>query len=190
MKEFSLKTEQNNNTAFPKYALPLINLANQFAQATRPKSIGCLSELFSNYKKENTKRSVSGWKKWYMNNHPDIIDNAVDKIYDMLQNMKSAIDNVNKDMIKEWLEHLVFEKTYEGLSVQEKILSILATEQDVSYRMATPEEESKGIDGYIGNIPYSIKPNTYKSMSRLPEQIDVKIIFYEKKNDKIIFDNI
>jgi len=29
-----------------------------------------------------------------------------------------------------------------------------------NYRLAEPDEESKGIDGYIGDIPVSIKPNT------------------------------
>jgi len=34
--------------------------------------------------------------------------------------------------------------------------------------MAVPEEEAKGIDGYIGDIPISIKPQTYESKQMLP----------------------
>ena len=51
--------------------------------------------------------------------------------------------------------------------------------------MATPQEESKGIDGFIGDIPVSIKPITYKTMSRLQENIEVRIIYYEKLKDGI-----
>jgi len=53
----------------------------------------------------------------------------------------------------------------------------------VKYRTATPEEESKGIDGYIGNEPVSIKPTTYKTKN-LQENIQAKIIFYEKPEKK------
>ena len=48
------------------------------------------------------------------------------------------------------------------------------------FRLAKTEEEAIGIDGYIDNVPYSIKPDTYKTMSRLSESIEVKIIYYIK----------
>jgi hypothetical protein len=56
----------------------------------------------------------------------------------------------------------------------------LAAKKNTSYRLATPAEESKGIDGFVGTTPYSIKPDTYKTMGRLSETIDVKMIFYTK----------
>ena len=37
-----------------------------------------------------------------------------------------------------------------------------------------------GIDGYVGEVPYSVKPDTYKTMGRLSETIDVKMIYYSK----------
>ena len=36
------------------------------------------------------------------------------------------------------------------------------------------------IDGYVGNVPYSVKPDTYKTMGRLSETIAVKMIYYTK----------
>ncbi len=55
----------------------------------------------------------------------------------------------------------------------------------VGYRRSTPEEESRFIDGYIGEIPVSIKPITYKTKSMLHENIGVKLIYYEKLKDGI-----
>jgi hypothetical protein len=49
--------------------------------------------------------------------------------------------------------------------------------------LAKPDEESKGIDGFIGNRPVSIKPMTYKTKSGLPENIEEPIIYYDKKKD-------
>ena len=56
----------------------------------------------------------------------------------------------------------------------------LAQKLGKNYRLATPEEESQGIDGYVGNVPYSVKPDTYKTMGRLSETIAVKMIYYTK----------
>ncbi len=47
-------------------------------------------------------------------------------------------------------------------------------------RLAKPDEESQGIDGFIGDTPVSIKPTTYKVKVSLPEHIKFKIIYYEK----------
>lgn len=37
-----------------------------------------------------------------------------------------------------------------------------------------------GIDGFVDDTPYSIKPDSYKTMERLSERIEVKMIFYTK----------
>ena len=34
--------------------------------------------------------------------------------------------------------------------------------------------------GYVGNTPYQVKADTYKTMGRLSEVIDVKMIYYTK----------
>jgi hypothetical protein len=48
----------------------------------------------------------------------------------------------------------------------------------LTYCLATPDEESKGIDGYVGNTAYSVKPDSYKTMGRLYKKISVKMIYY------------
>jgi hypothetical protein len=50
--------------------------------------------------------------------------------------------------------------------------------------------ESKGIDGYNGGIPVSIKPETYKTKSALRENIEVKTIYYEKVKNGIQVDYV
>ena len=161
---------------FPKYTTQIINLANQNSQGTRPRVVGQLSELI----KECPEKTYDGWKKWYLGKYPKTIANATDKINEMVGNLKSAIQSVNKEMIKKWVEELVLEKTFIGLKFQEAILKKVASLKNVSYRLANPKEESQGIDGFIGSIPVSIKPMTYKTKNALKEEIKVKIIFYNK----------
>lgn len=183
---FNIKNEEleylngNENATFPKYTSQLINWANQNAQGTRPKVVGQLSDLFPEYQEQAENVTVADWKQWYLERYPNAVENATSKIYTQVQNLKEAIQLIDRDMVKRWVEDLIITKTYNGMYVQKAILAKLAIIKGLNYRPACPEEESIGIDGYVGNIAYSIKPNTYKTMNRLSERIDVKMIYYTK----------
>jgi len=166
---------------FPKYATQIINLANQNAQATRPKVVGQMSELV----KEFTGRTLEEWEEWYLERYPDSIDEATKKILEMIDNFREVINQIDETMIRQWVRDLVLIKTFIGLRFQEAVLKKIAENFGTSYKLSMPEEESKGIDGYIGNIPISLKPITYRSMKMLTEKIDADIIYYEKQKDGI-----
>jgi len=161
---------------FPKYATQLINLANQNARGTRPRVVGQLSELIQ----ECPDKTYEGWRKWYLEQHPDAIKNATEKINEMMINLKDVMQRIDRTMIKKWVEDLVLEKTFIGLRFQEAILKKIALLANTDWRLATSKEESNGIDGFIGNTPVSIKPITYKTKDGLREEIKTKIIFYTK----------
>lgn len=167
---------------FPKYTSQLINWANQNAQGTRPRVVGQLSDLFPEYEQECDTVSIDGWREWYFKHYPDAIKAATDKIFSQVENLKEAIQLIDKTMVEKWVNDLVISKTYNGLYVQEAILSKLAEKLNMDFRLATADEESQGIDGYVGNTAYSVKPDSYKTMNRLSETISVKMIFYTKNN--------
>lgn len=169
---------------FPKYSTQLINLANQNAQGTRPAVVGQMSDLIQEF----TGQSISEWEKWYLEKHPNAIENATEKIADMVDNFRAVIDKIDRNMIEEWVKDLVIIKTFIGLKFQEAILNKTAIILNKSYRLAFPLEESKGIDGYIGDLPVSIKPETYKSKMSLQETIEVKFIFYSKAKGGVTID--
>lgn len=170
---------------FPKYVSPIINLANRFSQGTRPNVVGQLSELI----KECPDRSYEGWRNWYLKKKPHAVDQATKRISRMLDRFRIALPIIDEEMIRVWVEDLVLVKTFAGLRFQEPIFKKLASIMRGDYRLSTPEEESKGIDGFVGEVSISIKPETYKTKPSLIENIQAdKIIFYEKKDNKIIVD--
>lgn len=169
---------------FPKFTTQIINQANQNNQATRPKVVGQMSELIQ----ECPYNSYEGWKEWYLEKYPDAIDIATDKAYEGVKNLKNAIQLIDRDMVKKWITDLVITKTAEGLIFQEAILEYVANINNTTYRLAKPEEESKGIDGFIGNKPVQIKSTSYTSKQNLSEDIPCEIIYYDKgsKNSKYL----
>lgn len=169
---------------FPKYVAPLINLANQYAQGTRPRVVGQMSELIQEFEG----KTLSEWEEWYLKKKPDAIKNATEKILQKLKELKNALNKIDKEMVEQWVRDLVIVKTFAGLRFQEAILKKGAEIKGTNYRLSEPIEESKGIDGYIGEIPVSIKPYTYGVKAALPESINVKIIYYKKIDDGIEID--
>ena len=167
-------------TNFPKYTSQLINWANQNAQGTRPVVVGQMSELFPEFVESGEVITIENWKDWYVKRHPKAFDTATDKIFAQVENLKQAIKLIDRDMVEAWVEDLIVSKTFNGMYVQKAILAFLAEQINGTYRLATPEEEAVGIDGYVNSTAYSVKPDTYKSMERLSETIDVKMIYYTK----------
>lgn len=168
---------------FPKYVSPILNLANRFAKGTIPKVVGQMTEIVKPFKK------YKEWKEWYLKEKPDAIENAIKRISEMLNNFKEVIEKIDETMIRRWVEDLVLVKTFIGIRFQEAILKHLSLKLGKKYRLASPEEEAKGIDGFLDNIPISIKPITYKlEGKRLQEKIKAKIIYYKKVDDGIEFD--
>lgn len=169
---------------FPKYSTQLLNLANQNAQATRPRVVGQLSELI----KEFPGRHLEEWEEWYLKKHPEAIKIATNKIVEMIQNFRNVLDKIDAQLIENWVKDLVIVKTFIGLRFQEAILKKGSELLNKDYRLSTPEEESKGIDGFIGDLPVSIKPDTYKIKKSLQEKIKAKIIYYRKIKDGVEVD--
>jgi hypothetical protein len=168
---------------FPKYTTQIMNIANQNAQGTRPEVVGQMSELINKCPEKNYEE----WKEWYLKNYPDAIKKATLKVKAMVDNMKEAIKLIDEKMVEDWVEDLVITKTAEGLIIQEIILEHIANKKKEKWRLANPYEESQNIDGYIGEIPVSIKPVTYLAKkSSVRETIYVDMIYYNK-TDKYLY---
>ena len=186
MHKMRIKNEEMKNLVggtieFPKYTTQIMNLANQNAQGTRPKVVGQMSDLIQEF----PGKTYEEWVTWYQDKMPNAIERATKKVSAMVENLKSAIHFIDEDLVRKWVADLVFTKTYIGLRFQEIILKKIASIKGQPYRFSTPEEESQGIDGSIGDKPVSIKPITYKTKTMYGEEIVGELIYYEKKSKGI-----
>jgi hypothetical protein len=178
-----LETEASS---FPKYATQILNLANQNAQGTRSSVVGQMSDLIQQFKGNKLK----DWEEWYLEKHPETITIAAKKVFEMVNNFKDVMTQIDREMVEKWVKDLVIIKTFVGLKFQEAILKSVANYFHTTHRLAEPAEEAVGIDGFIGDKPVSIKPISYEVKKSLSEIIEAPILFYEKVKDgiKITFD--
>lgn len=172
----------DNKVDFPKYSTLILNLANQTAGGTKPKVVGQMSELIQKFQG----KKLDEWEQWYLKQHPEAISNATNKIVEMIQNFRDVMDKIDKELIEKWVRDLVIAKTFIGLKFQEAILFKIASLANQKCRFATPEEEARGIDGFIGKHGVSIKPATYLAKKDLlAGKIGVPIVYYEKLKEGI-----
>jgi hypothetical protein len=172
----------NIDPEFPKYTTQIMNTANQNSQGTRPDTVGQLNEIIEEYKERYPDGDFEDWKQFYFEkyNGEENIEEATDKVFDMVVKMREATEEIDREMVNRWVKDLVLYKTYTGLGRNEEaILKKLSEEYGMPYELGTAEDESKGIDGYLGNQPVSVKPTTYRQKARLNEEIDAPIVYYE-----------
>lgn len=170
------------------YIGSVINLGNSFSQATRPKNVGQLSDMIQDFRELDCNHSVDTWEEYYNQNQgEEKIQEASVKIWEYVQRIKNNLEELTEEDVYAWTKDLIIDKTFSGLQIQLDVLKLASNGE--SYRLAKPDEESKGIDGYIGDEPVSIKPKSYKkTIESGKESIPYRIIYYtngEKQGLKI-----
>ncbi|MFW6009169.1 MAG: MjaI family restriction endonuclease [archaeon] len=183
------KLLQKTSMNLPKYIYPLIDKANYISGGSRAYNVGKLHVLIKKCKFN----SLNQWKTWYNKKYPNAINIATHKISKTVEQFiinithKKRISTKEKRNIKKYskrfIENLIFDKTFAGMKIQEVILKKLSIMMKVQSTWATASDDSKGIDGYLGSIPVSIKPIT----CNIKKKPGVKRINYTIKNNEIMF---
>ena len=183
-KEFKVTRKQLQKVAdykpkpFPKYSASIINLLNRWARGTAPQVVGQMSDLAQ----ECPHKDYNKWKKWYLEKYPKAIDNATKLIMSKLKDVAETFEKIDEDIVRIWVEDLVIDKSFWGLKIQEAIILRLAEMTKKKCRLANKQEESGGIDGFVGDLPIQIKPSSYKSASNVKNEK-----FRQKQQQELIF---
>lgn len=172
-----------------KYHSAFLNTVNKDARSSRPETVGKLAtEIFPEYVEQSTEPSPVDWKQHYQESYPERYKEGLEKFKKQFEAEKEAINSITEQDLNDYYDDLMFNKTFAGLYVQDKILKDIAAEKEATYRKSSAIEEGQGIDGYIDEVPYSVKSETYKnSAAKNNETINAKMVYYtENKKSKTI----
>ena len=70
----------------------MINLANQFSHATRPKNVGQMSDLIQQFRETCDSHDVNDWEKFY--DGEDKIKEATEQNWKYIQEIKKNLDKL------------------------------------------------------------------------------------------------
>ena len=181
----SNKSEYSINYKPGKYHSAFLNIVNKDAHSSRPETVGKLAtEIFPNYIDNATNPTPESWKKHYQDTHSEEYNNGLTKFKKQFKKEKQAINNITDDDLQAYYDDLMFNKTFKGLYAQNEILKDIATDKNTEFRKPTATEEGQGIDGYIGDVPYSVKSETYKNSAAKNNETINAIMVYYKDNQK------
>lgn len=147
--------------------------------ASISRCVGQMSDLIQEF----DGRSLEEWAVWYQERYPNAVAEAIQLIRNKLLDFKRVIDNVTDEMIELWVKDLVLVKTFIGLKFQEAILKKVADATGLDYSLSSPEQESRGIDGVIGNREVSIKPISWRDQVIQRENLQGILIYYQKTDE-------
>lgn len=164
----------------PKYTTHLLNPAINLSQSNRPHVVGQMSDIVEEFRQEYPEGTFEDWVNYYKEeyNGDERIEEATEMAYPMVEKMREAFEQIDEEMTRQYLRDLVLFKSYEGFDIQEAVLKKLGEMYEVEVQQADAQDESKGIDGYLGDQPVQVKPVTYKD--NLQENIEVPIVFYDQ----------
>ena len=190
-KHFNSVTERNRYE-FPLYSKPILNIATQNSKATSVKIVGSMKEQFTEFLKGGG-RTLQEWEQFYeARDGKNKIQASADKLYAMLEKMPVDNSIFTEELALQYIEELVLNKTHYGMSGEFHSVVAAANYFETEYRFSTPEEESQGIDAWIGDKPVQVKPHDSVKMHHVRNHADEEktlVITYEAKKDSCYIHN-
>lgn len=164
---------------FPEFAAELIQLANHKAKGTRRKTIGNTAEMIEQF----DGKSYEGWVDWYETQRPLAIDQATDEIFGTVQKMALALEKMDRDTVRKWVQEAVLKKTYAASRIQEVVLKKLSNIRNEPCRLSDETEQEAGIDGFIGDQAFRIRPVSHYFKPPVEPPADCEFVYFEKVRD-------
>ena len=163
-------------TTFPPLASELIQLANLKAHAVTKKIVGKPQDLIQQFEG----KTYEEWCERYAAAHPDAIDKATDMITALVAELKSAVAAIDRGLVKQWVKEAVLKKTYARSRLPEVILKKIARVRELPFRLPDAAEEACGIDGFIGETAFRVRPVSYYFKAPPDEPAEPHTIYFEK----------
>lgn len=172
-REFLIRGE---NETFPKYTTQFLNLANQNAQSTRERFVGNMQDIIKDFENNHPNGTYDDWIEFYKNeyNGDQNLEQSADRLYEMVEDMREAIEEIDREMSFRFVRELVLYKTYmgENLDVKEAILEKLS----ILYDKEIERTHDSWITAYLGEVPIvfqSEDSNAFESPGK-----DVAVVYY------------
>ena len=172
---------------FPDLTIDLICLANHLSKATTRKKLGNPTSVIEEFEG----KTFEDWERFYEQKRPGALDTASREIYSTMEKLRKALELVDKELVRHWVEEAVLKRTYAAWRIQETILKHIAKLQGKPFRQADDHESEAGIDGFIDERPFSVSPVSHY-FKVPPEEQDAQLhmVYFEKAKSglKVYYD--
>lgn len=163
-------------TVFPPLTSELIQLANSKTHAVTKKVVGKPQELIRTFEG----KTFEEWCDCYNEQNPEAIDTATELIMALLEEFKTAAGAIDRRLVTQWVREAVLKKTYAHYRLPEIILKKIAGIRKQPFRLPNDAEGADGIDGFIGETAFQVRPVSYYFKAPPDEPAAHETIYFEK----------
>ena len=158
----------------------LLNKPLNDSGANRKKVVGDMPKLVDEFSKlpevlncKTSNEILDKWEEFYTEKQPTGIQDATKILFDFfirIQSVSFTLSGCNmpedlrktyRDMCEAYVRRLILIQTPFGLLIEKMILTNLSSYLGIKY-VKNFNEEAKGIDARIDDIPITVKPESYK----------------------------
>ena len=126
-------------------------------------------------------KAFEDWERFYEQKRPGALDTASREIFSAVEKLQKALALVNEELVRHWVEEAVLKRTYAAWRIQETILKHIAKRQGKPFRQPDDQESEAGIDGFIDERPFSVRPVSHYFKGPPEEQdAQVDVVYFEK----------
>lgn len=166
--------------------LGILNNAYNQSCNSGTKTLGDMSKITSEF----DGGSFDDFLNYYYIEH-DGEQARISAIERMADNLVSRVESVGGELERheaiKWSRKYVdsmIVNSYKGFMSEEKALNLVAAEREESWRTAPPEEESEGIDGYVGGKSVQVKPISHTNLDINSFDVDMLVVYEYHESDE------
>lgn len=157
------------------------------------KVLGDMSEITSEFEGGSYEDFIE-----FYNDEYDGEQRKYDAIDKMAENLVSRIESVGGTLdwgyavswASRYIESMLV-NSYRGFMDEERAIELVADELQMPWRVAPPEDESRGIDGYIGGRSVQVKPDTHTSLDVNSYETDLLVVYeYDGERFKVRYPEV
>lgn len=167
----------------PKYTFYAMNNAVKYSSANRKPLVGDISEIYEEFEEKHPNGDFDDWKNYYYNYYDgrERLDEATEEAYDMFLTIRAAIDQIDQEDVREFVEGLVLNGTYSNRNGRDAVIEKVVESISECGRL-NPGEGPDGCDLRLGNRFVSIQLEEIREESVFENRDDV-VVFYFSENE-------
>jgi len=180
--------EAGETTDVPKYTSNVLTNAIQWSGANGRDTIGDVTQIFEEFTQENPDASFEDWREHYYRRHDGDkkLQEGASQAYDMLQEIREALEKIDQSDVREFLEHLVIYQTYRGQNIREIVVRILEEKYRPEVERMAVEDDKEYVHAKVGGELVSIQPEsgalTRKDELAIEDE-NVVVVYYRERSD-------
>lgn len=185
----------------PKNFYNVVNKLNESSQATKSKNIGQMSEIVPEFLGEFPYGDHNDFEVYYNKKYPGRYAKCLKIFKDysckcfsefLSRTLEECLnDEILNNYLDNWFYNFVIVSNFYGFAYHKICIEAVAKEKGLPYKISTSEQESKNIDAFIGTIPYSVKPLSWKhhsKMTGIKVDSEIRMIYYYFENKDLVIE--